>query len=80
MAVTSDAPSYLGLAPGVRREALNSYDSPQLQRDQLLTEVRAGRPHDVHVRLPPQGQHERLEDHPVIVHHQDPQPVHAPPS
>src|SRR5216684_2129483 len=46
MAVTSDAPSYLGLAPGVRRAALNSYDSPQLQRDQLLTEVRAGCPHE----------------------------------
>jgi UbiD family decarboxylase len=46
MAVTSDAPSYLGLAPGVRRVALNSYDSPELQRDQLLNEVRAGRPHD----------------------------------
>jgi UbiD family decarboxylase len=46
MAVTSDAPSYLGLAPGVRRAALNSYDSPQLQRDQLLAEVRAGRPHE----------------------------------
>src|SRR6266571_8913021 len=46
MAVTSDAPSYLGLAPGVRRAALNSYDSPQLQRDQLLTEVREGRPHE----------------------------------
>src|SRR5438067_9004633 len=45
MAVTSDAPSYLGLAPGVRRAALNSYDSPQLQRDQLLAEVREGRPH-----------------------------------
>src|SRR5579859_4985462 len=46
MAVTSDAPSYLGLAPGVRRAALNSYDSAQLQRDNLLAEVRNGRPHE----------------------------------
>src|SRR5579862_8486219 len=45
MAVTSDAPSYLGL-DSVRRVALNCYDSPQLERDQLLSEVRAGRPHD----------------------------------
>jgi hypothetical protein len=46
MAVTQDAPSYLGLDPAVKRAALNSYDSPQLQRDQLLSEVRSGRPHE----------------------------------
>ncbi|HLY66191.1 MAG TPA: hypothetical protein VKU60_11710, partial [Chloroflexota bacterium] len=45
MALTTDAPSYTGLGPAVHRVSLNSYDSPQLERDELLAEVRKGRPH-----------------------------------
>ena len=46
MAVTSDAPSHLGLDPGVRRVPLNNYDSPTLDPNRLLAEVREGRPHE----------------------------------